>query len=1427
KLCSANDCSTSCTTATTSAASPVSLTGVNGSTYYGCLQGQDAAGNTSSWIASAASISIDTSLPTVSSLSSPLGNAAYKVGQLVPITINFSEAVTVTGAPSLLLETGTTDRTASYSSGSGTTALLFNYTVQTGDTSADLDEQSSSALVLAGGTIKDAAGNNATLTVPVPGAANSLGSNKALIIDTTNPSGPSSVGFAFSTSTTASVSMSWALSTDTNFSTHNVKLCTANDCSTGCIMATTSATSPKSLTGASGSTYYGCAQGQDTAGNISSWIPSVTTVTIDTTLPTVDSLSSTLAAGAYKAGQVVPITVNFSENVTVTGTPTLVLETGATDRTVNYASGSGGTALLFNYTVIAGETSADLDAQSTTALALAGGTIKDAAGNNATLTLPSPGAVNSLGANEAIVIDTFAPTAPASISFGGTHNLGTSPSFSWTNGTDTNFSTHNIKICTSNNCSTGCSTGTTDISSPGTATGTISTSYYACVQSQDTAGNISSWVASTSPVLLESSPTNPGASSGEIIGSFADGRANLEITMADIPSSNITAYRIYYSASNTLGSFNFATPLATVTRGDPIYDALAGDTKIQFPIAVASLQDGYYVVRYYDSTGTYTDANSSITSLVQVLKGYANYMLVPKAFSGLSYDYWMMRYEATVSAALTAGDAVTTTPASMASCSYKFHMNGTAWDASCGTNANSGKYAVSEPAVAPQANVKWDQAFSACRNASNASAMVRLPSAQEWLRARQGYGSNYLAYEDNLMVGSGCNLSPGSAQTTGSRSNCKTALNIYDMGGNLNEWVDYRIAPYSISGNGESRFSYGPTIGKTIPNGIDNIVQRFHRFPATATLGMIMGPGHIYHNVQLTATASAEVGFRCVAFRAPDRPDMSQLALPDEPKFTATAYSGAASTWTIPENKYSGDPNIETVSITVNGNTSDAVPEGNITIKWTPWSKSICDAAGSCTASGTGFIYNLYRFLEPNRFSNRFAATWALNRSGSTYTADKPLDPLAVDATGARLFTASTTDGTLIASISTCTASAPANCVFVDSTAANTDFSAGLLYNYILVVEDAEGNAIYPEVQRFRSQFYTGLPSLSQATPFRMEPRLRRASVAAIDEGFQNSQIAQETTVLVPMDKSGLDHDFYIAKYEASLLSGTYTNGTSSATTWPFQAVDGTQTYSSKAGNCYDNFNKNFTFSNAYCGNGSMINATTATFGSVVGGTPVTGVSQSAMWKGCRNTRLTDSSGKSYAFYLPSDTEWFKAADWGDLNHDGTIDQNSFSGPITLITSLETGTADTITNRCHNDNSPANTYPSGSTNTSYCRTRYGGQDFVGNVFEWTANQERDGVGFDNGMDSLWYGVSLPTSGGTISSFGSHIDLLTGAVQDSGFSTIQPNGDEYIYGAGFKGAIRSNGYGFNTGTQIPGRFELYLGFDPWSTNGSWLGGRCAL
>ena len=55
--------------------------------------------------------------------------------------------------------------------------------------------------------------------------------------------------------------------------------------------------------------------------------------------PTVSSVSSSTADGSYNAGEVIPITITFSEAATVTGTPQLTLATGsALDGSISFSS---------------------------------------------------------------------------------------------------------------------------------------------------------------------------------------------------------------------------------------------------------------------------------------------------------------------------------------------------------------------------------------------------------------------------------------------------------------------------------------------------------------------------------------------------------------------------------------------------------------------------------------------------------------------------------------------------------------------------------------------------------------------------------------------------------------------------------------------------------------------------------------------------------------------------------------------------------------------------------------------------------------------------------------------------------------------------------------------------------------------------------
>jgi len=136
-------------------------------------------------------------------------------------------------------------------------------------------------------------------------------------------------------------------------------------------------------------------------------------ITVNSVSPLVTGVSASSPDGGYKVGDQLLLTVTFDQAVIVDtsgGTPSLLLETGATDRSASYLSGSGSNTLTFAYTVQAGDVSADLDYASTGAFALNGATIRNVSSDDAILALPAPGGLDSIAGQRALVIDGNAPT---------------------------------------------------------------------------------------------------------------------------------------------------------------------------------------------------------------------------------------------------------------------------------------------------------------------------------------------------------------------------------------------------------------------------------------------------------------------------------------------------------------------------------------------------------------------------------------------------------------------------------------------------------------------------------------------------------------------------------------------------------------------------------------------------------------------------------------------------------------------------------------------------------------------------------------------------------------------------------------------------------------------------------------------------------
>ncbi|MDD3342128.1 MAG: DUF4347 domain-containing protein, partial [Sulfurospirillaceae bacterium] len=283
--------------------------------------------------------------------------------------------------------------------------------------------------------------------------------------------------------------------------------------------------------------------------------------------PRVDSVSATTANGSYKAGDVITISVAFSEAVTVSGTPQLTLETGTIDRTINYTSGSTTDTLIFSYTVQAGDTSADLDYMSTTALALNGGTIvSTSSGTTASLTLATPGTATSLGANKAIVIDTTAPAAPtldlSSGSDTGSSNSDnitsdTTPTFTGTSEANVTVTLYDTDGTTSLGTATADGSGNWSITSS-----TLSSGAHTLTAKQtDIAGNTSAASSSLS-VTIDATATAP-TGLDLVAGSDSGSSSTDNITNDTIPT--ITGGGAESGATVTLYDTDGTTSLGTAT----------------------------------------------------------------------------------------------------------------------------------------------------------------------------------------------------------------------------------------------------------------------------------------------------------------------------------------------------------------------------------------------------------------------------------------------------------------------------------------------------------------------------------------------------------------------------------------------------------------------------------------------------------------------------------------------------------------------------------------------------------------------------------------------------------------------------------------------------------------------------------------------
>jgi ELWxxDGT repeat protein len=365
----------------------------------------DAAGNTGS---ATLTFNLDTVVPTITKVAATPATGALAQGGTVKIVLTGSEALNVTGTPTITLNDG---GTAAYTSGSGTTALTFTYTVGAGQNTGAL---AVAALDFTNGSIADNAGNAAstTLTQTFTG----------LKIDTTAPAYQSfsvvgagadgkiaagetlNVVFHYSEPLKFGGGTPTLLLSDGHSLTYNAagSNLANGDLSFQTVIASTAGHHALSINGISG---FPDSSFTDLAGNkISAFdlaFIGSTGVTEDTSAPTATGAvgSDTDGDTVMPVGKLVTIAVTFSEHINVIGSPTLKLSDG---KIATYASQSGN-VLNFTYTTLVGETTNGADLKISSLTIPPGGSIKDDFGNAATIA-----SANNL--DTGIKIDGLVPT---------------------------------------------------------------------------------------------------------------------------------------------------------------------------------------------------------------------------------------------------------------------------------------------------------------------------------------------------------------------------------------------------------------------------------------------------------------------------------------------------------------------------------------------------------------------------------------------------------------------------------------------------------------------------------------------------------------------------------------------------------------------------------------------------------------------------------------------------------------------------------------------------------------------------------------------------------------------------------------------------------------------------------------------------------
>lgn len=328
------------------------------------------------------SVFVDGIRPVILSVTIPANT--YTDGDTVTATVTFDDTVIVSGGSPTIAgnfdDSGGANNFA-YQGGTGTTTLTFDYTVLVGD--GDTDGIDLGASITEGGaTFQDINGNDATLTL-------SNTNFPAVLLDAISPTAaitsPSAGDYINQTSDAVNYAITGTC--DDAGATYDIQVdgvSAAGQAGVSCDGANLSGTF--NTTGIGQGALSLTVVATDASANTST--SAAVAVTKDTVAPSITSITPP-ADGNYELGDDVDFTVNFDEDVDISGTRILIT-VGADSLYASYSSGSGSSTPVYRYSVGASDYDSDGIALSSP-LQENGGSIQDAAGNDANLAFADPG----------------------------------------------------------------------------------------------------------------------------------------------------------------------------------------------------------------------------------------------------------------------------------------------------------------------------------------------------------------------------------------------------------------------------------------------------------------------------------------------------------------------------------------------------------------------------------------------------------------------------------------------------------------------------------------------------------------------------------------------------------------------------------------------------------------------------------------------------------------------------------------------------------------------------------------------------------------------------------------------------------------------------------------------------------------------------